>query len=286
MNHEERTEQFYARGVERYGTHHGNYLSFGLWEAGIQDYVAAAEHLLKRLADKIHLDENSILLNVACGMGSETRYFMEHYRCKQIDALDLTQKHIALAQQRNSHNNVRYTRGNASTLSKYYPTPERFTHIACVEGATHFYTRTEYFAEANRLLKPRGKMGSADICLARKPKTTLEDTILKMGAKVWHYPLENAYLPDVYARNLERQGFTDINMEDVSDATFPGYMREQLNPETRKAIYPIRGQIFGRLGIFIDAFAYYLYTQGLIKYFLISAEKKERLKVLSPLRTT
>src|SRR5438067_9505072 len=108
MTHEHSTEAFCAHGVERFGTFHGTYLNFGLWENGITAYVNAAEHLLGRVAHKIDLAGDSVLLDVACGMGAQDLFWMRQYGCRAIEAVDLTRKHIAVATAHNVFPNITY----------------------------------------------------------------------------------------------------------------------------------------------------------------------------------
>src|SRR3989338_3266881 len=94
MQHEKKTEHFFQHGIENYGTFHGNYLNFGLWENNPINYIAASEHLLTRVANKIRLNKTACLLDVGCGMGAQDLFFMRTFNCKKIHALDLTKKHI------------------------------------------------------------------------------------------------------------------------------------------------------------------------------------------------
>lgn len=271
MSSERDTERFFAHGIENYGKFHGNYLNFGLWERGITDYVAASENLLTRVAKKIGLNRGAILLDVACGMGAQDLFFMKRFQCKKIEALDLTKKHITLAQNRNTFKKITYRQGNACALPY---NKALFTHVTGIEGPVNFITREKFFAEAQRVLKPRGMLGMSDFCLTREPSNAIEYALVRFCAWLWHIPIENFDTAKRYRMKLERSGFTDVEIECVGDNVYKGYFTEQINYATRHALYKIRGQIIGRASLGIDFITYQLYRLGLIEYILVSARKK------------
>ena len=269
-SHEARVERFYSHGVERYGSFHDNYLNFGLWEPGCAIFVEAAEALIERVAATIALSSDSVLLDVACGMGSQDRFLMRRFGPRAIEGLDLTAKHIAIAQRRNPYPNVTYRVGDACAL----PFPDgAFTHVMAIEGIVHFNTRERFFREAHRVLAPGGRLGASDFFLGRPPRNAIEERLLRWCIAAWHVPRENASTVEAYRAALEGSGFVDVHLEVVSDRVIPGYYAEQMRPEIRRQLYAIRGWIIGRLSHVIDALMYRLYRAGLVGYLLVSAQK-------------
>jgi SAM-dependent methyltransferase len=268
--HEQRTEAFYSRGVENYGTFHANYLNFGLWEDGITDYVAAAERLLLRLAEKIRLGRKSRLLDVACGMGTQDLFFMRRFACEAIEALDLTAKHISVATERNSFPNITYRVGDACVLP--FGTNE-FTHVTAIEGIVHFNPRERFLREAHRVLEEGGAIGMSDFCLGRRPENGFERLVIRAAEAAWHVPVANAETVETYGAQMARAGFTDVDIEVVSDKVIPGYLAEQARPDVRRQQYRIRGAVAGRLGLTIDWLVRKAYEKGLLAYILVSGRK-------------
>ena len=97
MSHERRVARFYAHGVDQYGSFHDNYLNFGLWSPGTQCFVDAAESLLSKVAEEVALSSHTALLDVACGMGTQDRFFARRFGCRTIQAMDLLTQHIRVA---------------------------------------------------------------------------------------------------------------------------------------------------------------------------------------------
>jgi len=268
--HELATEQFYATGIERVEDYHGTYLNFGLWDTAT-NYLEAAENLIARVADKVHLNSESILLDVACGMGASSQFLKDHYRCKEIYGFDLTAKHIKIAKERNSHfPDVTYHQGNACHL----PWGESiFTHAIAIEGPVHFNSRQDFMREAFRVLKPKGYLGLSDYSLARPPKNWWEKFVLRWATKIWHIPAINIYSSQEYANKLKEVGFENIEIDVVSHNVIPGYLKEQNHPEVVEENRRIRGPFTSRLAFFLNWGVDILYRRGLLDYILVSAQK-------------
>jgi microcystin synthetase protein McyJ len=273
-NYKKSTEKFFAHGVENWDDYHNNYLNFGLWENGIKTYIDASHNLLTRVGKKIGLNSRSSLLDVACGMGSQDRFFIKQFNCKFIEAVDLTKKHIdiAVSKLRDSDykNRIRYWIGNACHL-KFKDSS--FTHVTGIEGPVNFCTREDFLKEAYRVLKPNGKIGMSDFYLVRMPRLRWKVLFMKFFAKQWHIPWENVYGLKIYKKKLEDIGFVDIDLEAVGDKVIPGYYFDQRKRSVINKLKKIRGRYYTWLGMLLDWFTYRLYKRGIIGYVLVSATK-------------
>ncbi|HTO54835.1 MAG TPA: methyltransferase domain-containing protein [Myxococcota bacterium] len=270
MSHEDRVARFYSHGVERYGTFHDNYLNFGLWDPGVADFRGAAEALLRELGRRVGLDGSSVLLDVACGMGTQDRFFVEEFGCERVCAIDLSPAHIAVAQARHALPQIQFGVGNACRL----PFPDQaFSHVVAVEGIVHFDTREAFFAEARRMLRARGRLGVTDFFLPRPARGPLERALLRACRRAWHIPEANVCGIEQYARALERSGFKDVAIQAVSERVIPGYYAEQSRPEIRRELRRIRGPVIGRASTAIDRLMFALYQRGLVGYLIASAVK-------------
>jgi SAM-dependent methyltransferase len=268
MSRERWVERFYGWGVERYGGFHANYLNFGLWTAGVTDFVAAAETLLARVATLSGLDADAVLLDVACGMGTQDRFFAERFGCRSIDAIDLTAKHIAIARAKHALPGIRYHVGDACRL----PFDDGvFSHVIAVEGIVNFNTRARFLREARRVLRADGRLGISDFVLQRPPRNALERQLLRLTTAAWQVPADNVTDLGGYVRTLEAAGFADVVAELASDDVIPGYVAEQTRGEVRRAMYAIRGPVVGRLSTVLDHFVYRLWRAGVLGYVFVGA---------------
>ncbi len=272
--HERRVERFYGHGAERYIDFHDGYLNFGLWEDGNTDYVTAAENMVRRLGESAGLNADSRLLDVACGMGMQDIFMLRHFGVAEIDAIDVTWKHIQhgrrRAKQFDCEDRVRFHHGTATDLEFADNT---FTHVMSVEGSVHFNTRERFMREAFRVLRPGGVLVVSDYILKRKARTAFEKGILDAGRRMWQIPMENKDAAEGFSEKLSRTGFESISLKEVGAQVFPGYYYEHLRPETIRELSKIRGRIFTRLGLIVDNVSYRIFKMGLAEYVLVRAEK-------------
>ena len=269
--HENATERFYASLADGFGDFHGRYLNFGLWEDGVTDYVQAAEHLLARVGLAIGLGVDSRVLDAGCGMGAQDQFLVGRFGCSRIEAIDLTAAHIDVARRHNAYEGqVVYSRANACVLPF---ADASFTHVIGIEAPVHFRTREAFFHEAGRVLAGGGRIGTSDFVRARDPRGPLEEALVRLGAKAWHIPKENADTPELYASKLGAHGFEDVRVERVGKSVIPGYLEENARPEVRRRIRQIRGRVAGRATRVLDWLVGALWRRGLVDYVLTSARK-------------
>ncbi len=272
--HEHKVENFYGWGAEHYGNFHNGYLNFGLWDAGIENFVTAAENLVHRMGTLLGLDEQSRLLDVACGMGTQDVYLHRKFAPRSIDALDVTWTHIehatARAREAGCADRVQFHHGTATKLPF---SDNHFTHALSIEGTVHFDTRRQFLHEAFRVLEPGGVIGITDYSLKRTPRNAPEKFIIELVRRLWRVPKENVITSTEYVKHMEQAGFIEVDLKEIGALTIPGYYREQRRPETIAELAKIRGFVAGRLGGIIDIVLYRAFTMGLLEYVMVRAEK-------------
>ena len=271
---EHKVTNFYSYGVENYDDFHGGYLNFGFWENGNKDYVVAAETLVKKLGSLLRLGQESILLDVACGMGGQDVVLLNNFFPKKIIAFDLMFEHLLHARKRveraNQLNKVEFIQGTATNLPFG---AQQFSHILCIEGIVHFDTREKFFGECHRVLKDSGRVVFSDYVAKKLPSNPFEVFILRLVTKVWNIPYENVDTPEGYKKNLEKAGFKNVVVHCVGEYVIPGYCEEQNRKECIEELVRIRGWFAGRIGHVIDHILNWAWKKGLIDYVLVEADK-------------
>lgn len=268
--HERKVEKLYGGGAENYFDWHNNYLNFGLWENGNTDYNTAAENLVHRMGTILGLNENSKLLDVAPGMGTQDVYFLENFGPLSIDGLDVTWKHIEHSRRRASEagaeGRLRFHHGTAIDI----PFPdESFTHVLSIEGPEHFDTREKFLHEASRVLQPGGVIAMSDYIVKNPARNLFQKLVIAVARRLWQVPRANIYDANVYRQKMQEAGFDKIEIEEVGASVIPGYYFEQMRPESIRAITRIRGFALARLGLLLDVTVYRGFTMGLLEYVLV-----------------
>ena len=271
--HEKGVEGFYGKGVANYGEYHGGYLNFGLWTNGSKTYLEAAQNMVRMTAQTLGLDEQSRVLDLACGMGPQDIYLMQTVKPARIDAVDVTLPHVVRSRERVAANHLedRITIHHGSAVDLPFPA-HHFSHVMCIEGAEHFDTRERFLYEAKRVLKPGGVMVLTDYTLKRPLKNALERFAVGCARRLWHVPEVNVITLDVFKAQLEGAGFKNITFQEIGKDVLPGYYHEQMRLATRKSMWQIRGWFIAIFGIIIDWAVFKMYDWGMMEYTVVRAE--------------
>ncbi len=255
---------------------HDGYLNFGVWEAGVDDYVSAAERMVARMGELLELRPGSRLLDAAPGRGTQDFFLLRRFGPLEIVAVDVTWRHVEAARARTRRftgpGAARFHHASATRL----PFGDRqFTHVLCLEAAHHFDTREQFLAEAYRVLSPGGRLAMADFALVRPLDRGWPRTFFDAVCAIWSVPGTNADTAGSYADKLARIGFRDVRMQLVGGQTFPGYWREQRRRARRREVARIRGRLGAALGTAMNYGLFKLYDLGWVEYVLVSARKPD-----------
>lgn len=275
--HEAQVERIYTENSVGFDGLHDGYLNFGLWEPGVANYLQAAEHLVRTLAEPLGLTSSARLLDVACGRGTQDLFVDRTFGPLQIDAVDVTRVHVEDARRRAAlagrAAEVRFHHASATQLPFDDGT---FTHALAIEGPVHFDTRERFAAEAHRCLEPGGRIAIADYVLHRAPRNAVERAVLSATLSLWKIPVANAVTSHEYRAMLARVGFEAVTLREVGQWTIPGYYREQCRLDLRLHKLRSQGLVVGGLGFAVDIAAYAAFRLGLIEYVLVHARKPPR----------
>ncbi|HEU0032023.1 MAG TPA: methyltransferase domain-containing protein [Kofleriaceae bacterium] len=269
------------RAVERlYGHHdpaaadsHAGYLNFGLWEPGVTDYVAAAEAMVVRLGELLALAPGSRMLDAACGRGTQDFALDRRFGPLEIDAVDVTWKHVEAARTRADRERTPRLRFHHASAVELPFEDGRFSHALCLEAAHHFDTRARFVAEAYRVLAPGGRLALADFALVRAPERMWERALFGGVAAMWSVPRANTESLASYGAMLRAIGFTEIELQVVGARTFPGFWASQRRIERRREVQRIRGRLGAAVGTAMSYGLCELYRRGWIEYVLVAARK-------------
>jgi ubiquinone/menaquinone biosynthesis C-methylase UbiE len=271
-SHERAVERFYSHGGNSGTEIHRGYLNFGLWE-DTDDYLRAAENLARRLGELLGLAPGSRLLDVTCGMAAQDIYLHRTFGPLEIDAIDLTWRHVERALRRvhgdGLDEHIRVRQGSATQL----PFPDgTFTHVMALEGPLHFNTRRRFFDEAFRVLQPGGVVAVADHILRRWPRNAAERVVLQAARVLWRVPRTNLGTAREYQQEMVAAGFRHPTVRHVGELTYPGYFNEQRRPAFRREMERIQGSLKARVGFIINVAAHRAYRTGLLDYILVRAD--------------
>lgn len=92
-----------------------------------------------------------------------------------------------------------------------------FDRVFALDCAYHFDSRRQFLAQVFAHLTPNGRVGLADICFSRSNTVS---RILLSGV----IPIANNVTVSMYKEQLYELGFDKVEIDDVSEAVFPGFI--------------------------------------------------------------
>jgi ubiquinone/menaquinone biosynthesis C-methylase UbiE len=187
----------------------------------------AQENLARLLGDTAKLGASDDVLDCGFGYGDQDLLWMEEYKPRHITGINITPIQVEIAKQRvrlvGMQDRIAFSEGSATALDFQ---AKRFNVVFALECAFHFNTREAFIKEAFRVLCPGGRLVTADWTSEHVSTNSfiaqLRRTIFR---KVGFVPSENIYSMEHYRRILEHTGFTEIQVEPISQHVWRQFSR-------------------------------------------------------------
>jgi SAM-dependent methyltransferase len=164
--------------VDLYNNTYGNFTDRVLAEVraeafgkdiGQNSWITAQEMLM--LIEPLRLNDDSVVLEVACGSGGPAMFLAKSTRCK-IHGVDSNENAIQTARNQSSRTEIHFEVADAN---QQLPFEEgKFDAIVCMDAVNHFCDRFQILREWHRLLKKGGRFLYTDPIVITGPLTNDE----------------------------------------------------------------------------------------------------------------
>lgn len=179
----------------------------GLWAASsgaAHSHVSAQQALVSAVLTGVDTSASSVL-DVGCGPGGTTYAAAAQCPSAQILGIDL-----ALPPDLRGDERVTFATADACALPVADGTVDA---LVCIEAAQHFDSRSDFLIEALRVLRPGGSLHVTDL-------------LVGSGSPLWAFlvpPANHGLTPQGYASLLQDIGFSDVEVDDITDITWRPY---------------------------------------------------------------
>ncbi|MDZ7714150.1 MAG: methyltransferase domain-containing protein [Rhodovibrio sp.] len=203
----------------------GLYLNLGFWRDDVDSVDAASTALVHLLGKAAGLKPGDRALDVGYGFGDQDAEWLRAFDPAAIVGLNITESQVETARDRMDEqglsDRIDLRQGSATDMPVDDAT---FDKVLALESAFHFDTRDDFFHEAFRVLKPGGRLATADILPAEPAADPLRRAVQQLTwratARTWNIPEANAVRPPAYARQLEAAGFENVRITSIRDRVY------------------------------------------------------------------
>ncbi len=191
-----------------------------------ENFHPGGEKLTLHLGEKLGLNEQSLVLDVACGAGASAVTLAKRFDCRVVVGIDLSEKNLAKAKEKafsaGLSQQLTFMRSDAETI-KF--DDETFDAVICECALCTFPDIKTAVSEMYRVLKKGGNVGITDVTIANEIPQSFKAIIFHAAC------ISGALSAEGYQKILREGGFDDIHDEDH------GYAIQELIENVDKLLY-------------------------------------------------
>ncbi len=205
-------------------TENALYLNLGYWR-DVDTIDEASEALALLVAKRGGMGAGDTVLDCGYGFGDQDILWTRIMSPEKIIGLNITRSQVERARmnvaEAGLEKSIDLREGSATEMPI---DNESIDLVVSVESAFHYRTRDDFFREAFRVLRPGGRLVTADILPMEDSENLfrrLEQWISwNMVAGKFNIPQENYYLIPSYRDKLATAGFADIDITSIRDDVY------------------------------------------------------------------
>ncbi|ODR09527.1 methyltransferase [Mycolicibacillus koreensis] len=235
------------------------FINFGYWANNPETLDEASRELARLVARAAEFGPTDLVVDCGPGYGDQDILWAKEFKPKRITGVNLAAEQIDIATRRVAAarlgKRISYVEASATELPF---DDESCTKVVALESAFHFPSRVEFFAEALRVLKPGGRLVTADIIPKRTPLTALARA--EVAARGWRKASRGAVRQAADTRGyrdlLRDIGFLNAHVQPITADVYPPlgkFLRRRLRDPDMNHVNPLLRYTFTPLGFRLGA---------------------------------
>ncbi|NTU68063.1 MAG: class I SAM-dependent methyltransferase [Chlorobiaceae bacterium] len=205
-------------------TEHRLYLNLGYWR-DVATIDEASEALALLVAKRGGMGAGDVVLDCGYGFGDQDILWTGSMKLARIVGLNITRSQVERARKNVADAGLeRLIDLREGSATEMPIANESVDLVVSLESAFHYRTREDFFREAYRVLRPGGRLVTADIVPTKNsdnPFRRLEQWISwSLVAGKFNIPPENYYLIPSYSNKLSGAGFVNIDITSIRDDVY------------------------------------------------------------------
>lgn len=197
-------------------------IHYGIWDEQTSNFQEALQNTNIQMAVLASVQHSSKVMDAGCGVGGAAFYLARKFDCK-VDGVSLSERQIELANEYSV--SLKLQEQTSFRVASYYETPfddATFDLVWACESLCYADDKNRFFAEANRILKPGGKIVVSEYFLTEKGKADKQQLIKRWG-DTW--AISRFSQLQEFKESIHKNGFQIVENKDFSKQIYKSSLR-------------------------------------------------------------